>query len=82
MPPVYSKICVRRSLSIILEIGFQDQLSLMQVKSIAEYYRPSLCYHLYFKFFVWSIFAVKCLQRPKAVSRLCDSNYKKNKNDH
>ena len=33
---IYSKTCVKRPLSKRQEIGFQDQLSLMQVKSISE----------------------------------------------
>ena len=47
---LYSKTCVKRPLSKSTKIGFQDQFSLKQVKSIAEcflqYFRPSVSYHL------------------------------------
>ena len=50
----YSKTCVNWPLSKRQKISFQDQLSLNEVKSIAEcskgsilqYFRPSLGYHL------------------------------------
>ena len=50
----YSKTCVKWPLSKRPKIGFQDQYSLMQVKSIAEcskesilqYFQPSFNYHL------------------------------------
>ena len=51
---LYSKTCVKRPLSKRPIIGFQDQIRLMQVKSIAEcskgsilqYFRPSLSYNM------------------------------------
>ena len=57
MKPVYllySKTCVKRPLSKIQKIGFQEQLSLttcqkycrMLNRSILQYFRPSLSYQL------------------------------------
>ena len=57
----YSKTCVKRPLSKRPQIGFQEQLSLMQVKSITEHSAIlSTCIKLPFviKLFVLSILVV------------------------
>ena len=40
---VYSKTCVKRPLSRRPKIGFQDQLLLMQVESVAECSKGAFC---------------------------------------
>ena len=71
----YSKTCVKWPLSKIPKISFQDQLSLMQVKSIAEcsngsilqYFRPSVSYYL-------SLRSLFCRFRVAVLHRLTITN--------
>ena len=61
---MYSKTFLKRPLKKKTKIGFQDRLSFkagqtycrMLQKSILQYFRPSLSYHLPFKSFILSIF--------------------------